>query len=744
MAQPTLPITPPQPGDSTSSSPATISAQIGNGLSGSYLIQYLRDYFYYSQSSGKNYDNSRQYLYSKVDIIGDQVFCLYTGFTATYDSTTIPDSASKQVYLNGDGINAEHIWPQSKFNKKSPMVYDLHHLFASQVQANGDRSNYPFMNISEGDVTYWYLNDSRLTVAPESSQQHLYSKYKSGAGFEPRDQYKGDVARAIFYFYTMYKDNANMLADTGNPAFFDGMKTTLLEWHRKDPSDSVEKARNTKVAAWQGNRNPFIDDSSLVARVFFKSDAYSVNFAGDSKGWRMSGLPFNLTYSNVYSTVFTQGFAGATTTSGVSTIQVWNTALASFESISAASANANHEQGHIIYLFEDDDLNSSGIQGGFPKSVSVGGFTVSTSATMRLQAPDLNSSSSINYNEGWVLLQNPFDRSISVSKMIDALEAASSKTFNQNVYIWNAKNLSYDTFAANSTSFIAPFQGFWVKLDQIVASNTDVVISRSSVESDSSRLLQKIAVKNPTIQLLAFDGHHSSQLSFVMDETASNLYDSNDAFFLQPFDINSIQFYSLDDENIAYQHQFRNLNEEDFIRIPVHLSNIEGAIKVNFEGFDSQQFEVFWSDGNQEFSLNDDVTFPVSVSGFAQESFSPGKYKPILKNGNPSNYSLLIKRSTSTSIENRISKPSSISISEAFPNPFNPSTSFQINGDYKGQVSWTVYSALGQRIENNSVNKINPSQQIRLDFNKYAAGMYLVQFRFGKQEFQMRKVLLIK
>lgn len=132
------------------------------------------------------------------------------------------------------------------------------------------------------------------------------------------------------------------------------------------------------------------------------------------------------------------------------------------------------------------------------------------------------------------------------------------------------------------------------------------------------------------------------------------------------------------------------------------------------------------------------------MSGFAQESFSPGKYKPILKNGNPSNYSLLIKRSTSTSIENRISKPSSISISEAFPNPFNPSTSFQINGDYKGQVSWTVYSALGQRIENNSVNKINPSQQIRLDFNKYAAGVYLVQFRFGKQEFQMRKVLLIK
>ncbi|MEA5557371.1 endonuclease I family protein, partial [Nodularia spumigena] len=236
------------------------------------------------------------------DINGDQVFCLYTGFTATYDSTNTGVTASTQVYQSGAGINAEHIWPQSKFSEASPMVYDLHHLFAARVQANGDRSNYPFMNVTLEDVSFWYLDATKTAEAPILEEQHLYSKYKSNTGFEPRDDYKGDVARAVFYFYAMYKDHPNMTANAENVTFFDGMKSTLLTWHRQDVPDAKELARNTKVAAWQGNRNPFIDDTSLVARAFFSTDKIEAQWTGN-EGWRMSGVPFGKTYQQMYGSI---------------------------------------------------------------------------------------------------------------------------------------------------------------------------------------------------------------------------------------------------------------------------------------------------------------------------------------------------------------------------------------------------------------------------------------------------------
>lgn len=740
-AQPTLPDLPPQPGDNT---PVDYSSsQLGHGLSGSYLISYLRDYFYYSQSAGKNYDNSRQYLYSKVDISGDQVYGLYTGFTATYDSTNTEVTASTQVYQSGAGINAEHLWPQSRFSEAGPMVYDLHHLFAAKIQANGDRSNYPFMNIDEADVTYWYLGASRLTTPPASEEQYQYSKFKSNTGFEPRDQTKGDVARAIFYFYSMYKDDANMLAVIDNPVFFNGMKNTLLEWHRQDPVDSLEEARNDKVEIWQGNRNPFIDDSSLVARVFFSDDAFALDFAGDEAGWRMSALPFGLSYADVYGDVFTQGFTGATISTGSPNIYAWNTANGSFEAITNASSTATNQQGHIIYLFEDDDLNTAGIQGGFPKSVSVQGFTTSTSATMRLHAPDLNSSGTINTDEGWVLLQNPFDRAVSVSSLLDALETASSKSFNQNMYVWNASGMSYDTYAADSEELIAPFQGFWVKLDELSVSTSDIEITRSAVESTSSRVLQKSTVSLPMIQLLATENTYQSEVSFVFDDWSSNAYDAEDALYLEPFDTKSIRFYSVDDEKTAYQNQHINLNGLEELRIPIHLSNLNGSVKVFINGITKQDFLVFWSDGITETPLFDGVTLEISQNKLLATESIPLHYQPVLKTNEATTYSILIKRPVTTSIEQLFEKPSDLSISEAFPNPFNPSTSFSLNGTFKGDINWTVYSVLGQQMATGTTTKQGSTEQVRLNFSTYAAGLYMVQFRYGN-EFVLKKALLVK
>jgi deoxyribonuclease-1 len=72
---------------------------------------------------------------------------------------------------------------------------------------------------------------------------------------EPRDEAKGNIARAIFYMHVEYD----------LPIV--GLVPMYKAWHRLDPPDAEEKARNDKIEALQGTRNRFIDDPSLVDQL---------------------------------------------------------------------------------------------------------------------------------------------------------------------------------------------------------------------------------------------------------------------------------------------------------------------------------------------------------------------------------------------------------------------------------------------------------------------------------------------
>jgi deoxyribonuclease-1 len=72
---------------------------------------------------------------------------------------------------------------------------------------------------------------------------------------EPRDEAKGNIARAIFYMHVEYD----------LPIV--GLVPMYKAWHRLDPPDAEEKARNDKIEALQGTRNRFIDDPTLVDQL---------------------------------------------------------------------------------------------------------------------------------------------------------------------------------------------------------------------------------------------------------------------------------------------------------------------------------------------------------------------------------------------------------------------------------------------------------------------------------------------
>ncbi|WP_375511274.1 endonuclease [uncultured Nostoc sp.] len=85
--------------------------------------------------------------------------------------------------------------------------------------------------------------------------------------FEPREKVKGDIARAIFYFYTIYRDQAERV----DLNYFQEQCDTLCKWNQQDPPDITEIERSHAIAKFQGNDNPFVLDVTLAERAYCNS-----------------------------------------------------------------------------------------------------------------------------------------------------------------------------------------------------------------------------------------------------------------------------------------------------------------------------------------------------------------------------------------------------------------------------------------------------------------------------------------
>jgi len=221
----------------------------------------------YKPTINYTYASARDYMFGVVYEENDTVTTIYANFSRYLNPSL---DASQTMYDNGNGstsIDTEHIFPQNKGASGTGKA-DLHHMAPSRARINSSRGNLAFGNVPDGSVDKWFLGDQELTSAPPVSERYKYSQIDNNSLFEPRDDQKGNVARAMFYFYTMYKADA----DAADPNFFNSQKATLCQWHIDDPVDSLEWTRTYRIANAQTNMpNPFVLDCTLPQRTYCSS-----------------------------------------------------------------------------------------------------------------------------------------------------------------------------------------------------------------------------------------------------------------------------------------------------------------------------------------------------------------------------------------------------------------------------------------------------------------------------------------
>lgn len=200
----------------------------------------------------KKYRQARQLLFGQLHLKGhsnktyaiEDIYCSKTFTNKDFPKKTnlgpnqIPDHKI---------LNTEHIWPQSRFSQNFPQVTqltDLHILYPSHAPTNSQRGNHLFGEIQKS--TSKSCGTAKIGT----------SKQGSGINFEPPHNYKGNVARAMFYFSLRY-----------NLPISKQRQNMFKHWSQLDPVDKFEKNRNEAIFQFNKTRNPFIDQPESILYI---------------------------------------------------------------------------------------------------------------------------------------------------------------------------------------------------------------------------------------------------------------------------------------------------------------------------------------------------------------------------------------------------------------------------------------------------------------------------------------------
>lgn len=185
-------------------------------------------------SAGKqvvSYTEARKQIFTNLDVHNGKVRDVYTHREIA--GGRIPDSSD---------VNVEHTWPQSK-GATGAAKSDLHHLFPTDSRANSTRGSFPFGTVEN---VQW-SSPSGAKFGTDAQGRKV---------FEPPDEHKGNVARAMFYFSAEY-----------NKPIPNDEEAVLREWNKLDGVDAAELERNRRIAGLQGNLNQFVMHAHLADRI---------------------------------------------------------------------------------------------------------------------------------------------------------------------------------------------------------------------------------------------------------------------------------------------------------------------------------------------------------------------------------------------------------------------------------------------------------------------------------------------
>ena len=195
--------------------------------------------------------------------------------------------------ISGSGfsvtLNREHVWACSDMRiMPSTKSSSLSSYVAFNI--NDGSFDYRPDNSSKGHYTDLHNLWNSLAGPNGTHSDHFYgeengksvSPYLKNNAFYPGDEYRGDIARILFYMTLMYPHLTLVKKGDSNAnegSIYYGYLDVLMRWNEEDPVSYYEIERNQTIFNAQGNRNPFVDyyNQDFAELLFANGDPNVLN-----------------------------------------------------------------------------------------------------------------------------------------------------------------------------------------------------------------------------------------------------------------------------------------------------------------------------------------------------------------------------------------------------------------------------------------------------------------------------------
>ncbi|WP_143536880.1 T9SS type A sorting domain-containing protein [Rubricoccus marinus] len=266
------------------------------------------------------------------------------------------------------------------------------------------------------------------------------------------------------------------------------------------------------------------------------------------QAYRALALPTGSAYDQLLAPLWTQGFDGSDRPSGGCSAYTYDETAASFEGgymcLTDQDATWPRGTGVYVFVYEDDNLDVTGIQGGFPKSITVPSrdlpnagapFTYPGSVLSYTNNPGVPS-----YQEGWNLLGNPltagmdWDETVRGGGLTPTIYVLDPNYFGGDYRTWTA-----DIGGDLPGGVVPAFQGFFAKAvagsPTLTAPVASVVEPSPDVYGKGASGAEKAADEPAPLRFeLSLDGSAVSATFVAVSPEASLGEDVLDAIRLAP------------------------------------------------------------------------------------------------------------------------------------------------------------------------------------------------------------------
>lgn len=489
---------------------------------------------------------------------------------------------------------------------------------------------------------------------------------------------------------------------------------------------------------------------------------FVIPLEGD-EGWKgVSSPAHNISLEQLLGDVWIQKTAGTDDPGGEATILSWEEQEGGFFKHPETLAEyAEPGRGYFVYVPEDDDPNRAGIQGGFPKMLSVNNPLQDRVVDIYVSATDADESGSIDGMEGFNLLGNPFGSTISVGAVKEEFTSINTN-INNYIYVWNAEmgggNGGFELL--KDPDVIDPIQPFWVRyLEDGV--NGIARFDRDRLTEEAGREIHGSS-NDPAgsfeLKLGAEKWFDTYRIEIREEgKVGEDRLDGYKLFSLKP---GSINLYSPVGNGNRLARNVLPHRLEQAMEIPLMFSTSDrSSLSFSWERPDDlpRDWDLILRDQKENREVNlrtsNSYNFKLETTGTdVEEAVIPPEQSLLNIKEEPSSeerFFLTIRPSDSMGENVAEEMPESIRLKPNYPNPFTNTTTIPYELDEATEVTLTVWNMIGQKVatlidgELKSAGPHDEDSDISWNATNMPSGMYIARLEAGGEVFT-RKMTLIK